>query len=329
MTTLITHKDGCHVTRRWYVLVLLGLVPSLTACGGGNSSAKTATTGPPSPAASVSTTSPPPGLPSDWSARAISAAKARLAACAQANSLTPQDCPQSIAAPQSSNSAEAVHWTLLNEPLANAAAVPASASGDTGGATTPGQVTVYGLYQMDVSYTTSGQAIRPYLDYSGGVASATMTWDGTSFQNVAFTQYPVTLPAGVTVAPFARPTEVSDAAALAAVKAGFHDCVSLKISVATPFVPDCPEQTQGVDPFTKTVRWVLRGDPLQGALVSFDTQHGDFTVTGSFDLNFIFVVRGHAGYGPNGTHTNPNKGNYTATLAWNGHQLSLLNIASV
>ena len=90
--------------------------------------------------------------------------------------------------------------------------------------------------------------------------------------------------------------------------------------------PDCPQNFYVLDPYFVDLQAVLNGDPMQGALVSFDTGHGNFAVTGSFNmtLNTIRRVPGHA----DEPQTRSSSGNYTATLAWDGHQLMLLNIAA-
>ena len=286
----------------------VGALMAVTACGA---------TPPPSP-------SVPTGLPADWSAQAIRTATASFRICAQANSLQPPNCPQSLAGGE----ALAVHWTVLNVPLDHAIAVPVQ---QDGAASPAGQVTVYGRYQMSVSYTTTGQTVRPYLDYVGGIAEATMMWDGRSFQNLQFAtndaaspQPPTTLP------PFARPTEVSDAAALAAVKAGFSECASLSVPLTAQglAIPNCPQLFAVIQLGTVTsAQWALAGDPTQGALVSFDTDHGNFAVTGSYRMDLQYATEnGNPLSGDNGTHVGSSTGNYTATLAWDGHQLTLLKI---
>jgi hypothetical protein len=310
------------------------LATFVSGCGGGATGAQSQPPAVSSP--SQNTRTAPPGLPSNWQKLAIEAANTALKACAQANSLDPTNCPQRI------NSVGfdtlAVRWTLLNGNLSHAVAVFSTepGSGAIRGAT--GQVAVYGLYQMNVSYTTRGQAIRPYQDYSGGVAGATMTWDGSSFQNVQFKPVSATqLPADVSVAPFTRPTRVSDAAVLDAVRAGFQDCVTLKMPVSavlltatSPPVANCPQSSRGVDVFTVSAQWVLTSDPMQGALVSFDTKRGDFVVTGSFDMDMNTVVTkpDNPFYGPSGPHTARSTGHYTASLAWDGQELKLVNIAN-
>ena len=302
----------------------LGIVLSvmLAACGGNALSARSAASDSPAPRTSGATvaTSPPPGLPNDWSRLAIRAATSALQTCAQADTLNPANCPQE----GSSTAGEAlgVHWTLLNQPLDQATAelVPTSAGTSSGA-----QVAVFGLYQMDASFTTPGQSLRPYLEYRGGRAVATMTWDGSSFQNVAFTPGglfsdlpPVTLP------PFSRPVEVSDAAVLAAVRSGFHDCVTLKITTTSTTPPNCPNGAQPLDAYFVNPHWVLDGDPMQGALVTFDTEHGNFAVTGSVSMT-LHAVRRAPGQADD-PRTFPSPGNYLATLSWNGQQLTLLNI---
>ncbi|MGW2525331.1 hypothetical protein ACWC09_52110, partial [Streptomyces sp. NPDC001617] len=211
-------RSAHRARRTGAILALAVMALSSAACGGSSNNA--------APANSVSNTtapaaSTPPGLPSDWSSLAIRAATAKVTNCAQAASLDPDGCPNQ--AQSGANAVEAVHWATLNEPLAHAVAVP-SQPADSGGTGGTGQVDVYGLYQMDVSYTVSGQGIRPYLDYSGGTAHATMNWDGTSFQNVQYVQFSSgdQLPPGVNVPPFTRPSQATDAVVLAAVKAGFQ-----------------------------------------------------------------------------------------------------------
>ena len=263
------------------------------------------------------------GLPKNWSTLAISAATEALTACAQSNSLNPTNCPQQDSGAASGfGTVEGVQWTLVNRPLANAAAVASGVQGAVSG----GSVDVYGLYAMDVSYTVSGQGIRPYLDYAGGIAHATMTWDGTAFQNVSFSSNPLDQPpTGVSVAPFARPSQVTDTAILAAVRTGFEECVSIPFPPSMPEIPNCP-QASSTNLVAATARYVENSDPMQGALVSFDTQHGDFAVTGSFDMNLNYVVD-EPGAEANGAHTNQVAGNYTATVIWNGSSVELLNIA--
>jgi hypothetical protein len=299
---------------------------ALTACGGAKRVGANQTTQDGSPTSAAPAVVTPPGLPKDWSNLAIRAATTTLTNCAQANSSDPANCPQ-----QDSNAGgttvDVVHWTLLNQPLANAVAVPAAQQGQ--GTSAGGSVDVYGLYQMDVSDTVSGQGIRPYLAYSGGIAHATMTWDGSSFQNVTFSSGPLDqLPSGVTVAPFGRPGQATDASVLAAVKAGFQDCLTLQFPPTNPDIPNCPQQSSTHLDAT-SAQWSQNSDPMQGALVSFDTQHGDFAVTGSFDMNLNYVVNtpGDPGAAANGPHTNHVAGSYTATVVWDGSKVQLLNIA--
>jgi hypothetical protein len=254
----------------------VGALLALAACGGT-----------PTPSPSVTT-----GLPADWSAQAIRAATASFRICAQANSLQPPNCPQSLGAGE----ALAVHWTVLSVPLDHAVAVPVQ---QDAAATAAGQVTVYGQYQMSVSYTTAGQTVRPYLDYVGGIAEATMTWDGRSFQNIQF---------ATNDAASKQPPRTLPAQGLA--------------------IPNCPQQFAVIQLGTVTsAEWAVAGDPTQGALVSFDTDHGNFAVTGSYRMNLRYATdNGNPLSGDNGTHVGSSSGNYTATLAWDGHQFTLLKI---
>ena len=120
---------GTHRAKKASVaLAFVGVALASAACGG---SAKPKPTPTPLPCASGQTgvacppppstpTPTPPGLPSDWSSRAIQAATTKLTNCAQATSLNPDGCPNQALA--NSSTVEAVHWTVLNGPLADAVA---------------------------------------------------------------------------------------------------------------------------------------------------------------------------------------------------------------
>ncbi len=189
---------------------------------------------------------------------------------------------------------------------------------------------MYGRYLMDVSYNVSGGSVRPVLDYSGGVAHASMTWDGSSFQNVQFiVQLQDSPPPGVTVPPFPRPDQVTDAMAIAAVKDGFTSCATVTVPLTNFDIPNCPMEIDTPADAT-SAQWGLEGDPTSGANVSFDTNHGIFTVTGSdqMQIHYVVNVAGDPGAANNGPHTDAANGNYTAALIWDGQHLQLLNIAT-
>jgi hypothetical protein len=76
-------------------------------------------------------------------------------------------------------------------------------------------------------------------------------------------------------------------------------------------------------------QWTLTGDPLQGALVTFDPTHGNFAVTGCYTMDLHYsTANGNPISNDNGPHTGNSRGNYTATLDWDGHQLKLLKITA-
>ena len=262
-------------------------------------------------------------LPLDWSAKAVQAASATIQICAQANTLQPPKCPQQI---PSGGEVLSAQWKILDAPLAHAIAI-SSQQDPSEGSADPSQVTVFGRYQMSVSYTRTGQALRPFLDFAGGIARATMTWDGSSFQNVTFATYPVTdLPSGVCIAPFSRPPGVSDATALQLVQAGFRDCVTILVTPSMTDPPNCPQRFEVLDLYFVDLQVTLNGDPMHGALVTFDTARGDVAVTGSYSmtLNSTRRVPGQA----DDPQSRTSAGNYTAFLAWDGQQLQLLDIAT-
>ena len=289
------------------------LAVALTACGGGG--------GTPESAARPTLAPKAEGLPDNWQALAVDAARRRIRTCAQANELAPHDCPQvaeeSYVPGTIPAGTQSVHWRLVQKPLPDPVVVPEA----------PRTVTVYGRYEMSVAYTESGQSIRPYNAYSGGLTAATMTWDGSAFQNVTFSRLVVGgVPTSVSVPVFRRPNPPSDAAVLTAVRAGFDDCVTIQFPAPQPAIPDCPQFTYTDDRATSAT-WTLNGDPMQGALVNFKPESGEFTVTGSYDMNLHYVVGGDPSYLKYGPHDWRATGSYTATLIWDGKALELLDIA--
>jgi hypothetical protein len=321
VTTTLANVVATARTSMAVAVAAVALAALVTGCGGGvdgQQSQAMAVAGEPASIPSPSVT----GLPRGWESMAIAAANSALETCAHANSLDPVGCPQR--SNYGFGTGEGVQWTLLNGSLTHAMAVLPPPTTDGAAAAAAGQVDVYGRYQMDVSYTSQG--IRPYLDYSGGITRATMSWDGTSFQDVQFaTSDVVQLPTGMIVPPFARPAAATDAAAMAAVQSGFQDCITLAVPPTDPSIPNCPQRVGG-NMHATDIHRVLNSDPTQGALVSFDTEHGNVEVTGSFDMTFDFVTP------PEGLDHSTSwpvraAGHFTATLAWTGKGLQLLTVA--
>jgi hypothetical protein len=228
-------------------------------------------------------TNTPAGYPNDWRKLAAAATSAQLQVCAQADTLDPTGCPQIATA--AGAGVQAVQWTLVNTPQP-AVVIARVHQGKTGPATT---VYVYMRYQMGLSYTQTG-GTETYRGYSGGIAAATMTWDGSAFGNVTFSSGSAEghLLPGVTVSPFERPAAASDGAVLAVVQAGFS-------------LP--ADATSGQ----------LTGDPTQGAVVTFDDHQGLYTVTGTYTVT---ATDGTATSAP-----------YTATLYFDGQNFQIVSVA--
>jgi len=239
----------------------------------------------PSPPPSNDSKNTPAGYPDNWRTLAAAAATAQLQTCAQAETLSPKNCPQVATAPGGNTELQSVRWTLVDTPAPPAVVVARVAPGKSGPATT---TYVFERFQMGASYTKAG---RTYLAYSGGIAAATMSWDGSAFTDVTFASGSAAdhLLPGVTVPAFQRPAGASDSALLAVVQAGF----SLPVGA-----------TAG--------HWTVTGDPTQGAVVTFDAQQGDYTVTGT--------------YTKTSSDGRSAKGQYTATLFFDGQNFQILSI---
>lgn len=256
---------------------------------------------------------PPPGLPADWEARAVTLARWNLLGCANSDLLAPKGCPQQAQSVGHATPA-GVHWMVLNQPMAGAVVtieLPLSSPPDGAGS----KVEVYGRFQMNASYMLDGDT-TPRLVYRGGIARATMTWNGSSFTQVHFDEGALrSLPAGVRVALFERPASLQNADALSAVADGFRDCVIGNMSAVDGSVPNCPQHVSPAP--APGARWTLTGDPVRGAAVIFDARNGQFTVIGSYSMNLVA-----------GNTVKPVVGNYAATLSFDGMRLLLIDIAA-
>ena len=268
-------------------LAACGPSPAPTASSGDGAALQATSVGAGTTVPAPATVTGPVGAGPDWSSKAIAAALTVLRTCAQAVTLDPPSCPQRLTPLFNGvGPVVAARWTLLNTPLERA--VASLVSQDTGSTTATGttsatpsnQVTVSGAVQMTVTYTVQGGSTRPYQDYVGGVATATETWDGTSFQHVTFAPIaspdspnPAPTPSGNGPAPFVRPPAVTDPQLLTAVSAGFQDCVTIPLTNADASPPNCPMKFEG-DAYMTNLRYVLDGDPMQGAIASFDPLAG-------------------------------------------------------
>ncbi|HTD50452.1 MAG TPA: hypothetical protein VK771_07630 [Acidimicrobiia bacterium] len=239
---------------------------------------------PPGPPPSNDSKNTPAGYPDNWRTLAGAAATTQLQSCAQADTLSPKNCPQVASAP-GGNTRVTVRWTLVNTPEPAPVVVARVSPGKTGPATT---TYVYERFQMGASYTEAG---RTYVAYSGGIAAATMRWDGSAFTDVSFSSGSAAdrLLPGVTVPTFRRPGGASDTALLAVLQAGFS------LPAGAP-----------------AGRWTVTGDPTHGAVVTFDAQQGDYTVTGT--------------YTKTSSNGNSAKGQYTATLFFDGQNFQIVSI---
>jgi hypothetical protein len=240
----------------------------------------------------------PPGYPTDWRDRAIGTAASGLWDCTQVTVLDPPACPQSVTA---SGTIENVQWALLNDAPLSAAAVAHTTRAADG--TTHTIVTVYERFQMEVMYTADG---NQKLGYSSGVAQATMTFNGSSFDHVTFTDGSVAghVERGVSVPGLVRPAGAVDVAVLGALHDVFVACT------APSSGGDCPPG--GVLDTPTAAQSTLTSDPTSGATVRFDPRTGLLVVTGTYSMV---------------TSTgSPVTGSYTASLFFDNLALRTLSV---
>ena len=249
----------------------------------------------------------PAGYPDNWRHLAAAATTAQLHTCALADTLSPPGCPQIASAANTNAVVQSVQWSLVTAAESEAVVVARVHPGGPNKAGPATTVTVYEPFAMGGLYTEAGTS-HPYRAYSGGIAAATMTWNGKTFTNVTFTSGSAAgheLP-GVTVPALRRPGNAPDSRLLAAVRQGFADCTAVSPDPAAPG-PACalPAEASGAP-------WNVTGDPAQGAVVTFNADQGDFTVTGAYSLSST-----------GGTAS----GQYAATLFFDGQNVQVVGIA--
>ena len=244
----------------------------------------------------------PPGFPSDWRRRAIEVARAQLDdVCAVRRARTRADArsrPRSIRRVTPAT----VHWTLLNQPLAGATADRAvmPRSGTRADHSAGTEVSVYGLFQMEATYTVGGDATQPRYAYSGGVAQATMTWDGSAIPDRRASrtasvagQLPTRrAPSAVRAARRGhRRRRIADA------QSGFAACATT-VPVANSSIANCPQTRSWIRP-RRACSGPSSAIRCRARSSSFDPDHGDFTVTGTYAMTLTSITavgpdrRGH------------------------------------
>ena len=233
-----------------------------------------------------------PKLTSAGTDKVKAAVKAFLANCAQNASLAPDKCPQSY----SNTFANAVQWQLVGDPTQDLAV----------GFDQNLNPAATGHFQMVVAYQEPGITGNPHDLSAGGYAASLLL--GTSDVTVN------SISSSNGVADVPRPAGATDQAAKDLVTKAFTKC-----AVASGLSPaDCPQVLlSGV---ADNVRWKLMGDPLAGALVSFDSKTGILTVHGAFEMTPTFTINGYA------STSRSYYDHYYARLLWDGQALQLVTI---
>jgi hypothetical protein len=260
------------------------------------------------PPPSTNSSNTPPGYPTDWRDQATEAAAVGLQGCAKATGVSQAGCPQSTVPVGANPQVASITWTLLNVPEEGAAVLAKTQHANPRKHIRPTTtVTVYEAFQMSATYTEA-DGTGPYLAYSGGIGVATMSWNGTSFDNVTFGPGSVAgqLPVGVVAPTIPQPTNVDNNAVLDAVQAGFAACTTTPPVAGDP-VASCPQ------PATVGATWTAVGDPTTNAVVSYDSNTGLYTVTGTYAMT---SDQGASVTGP-----------YTATLFFDNFQVRVVSIS--
>jgi hypothetical protein len=261
------------------------------------------------PPPSTNSSNIPPGYPTDWRDQATEAGAVRLQTCAKATGVSQAGCPQSTVPVGVNAQVASISWTLLNVPEEGAAVIAKTQHGNPRKHIPPTTtVTVYEAFQMSATYTEA-DGTGPYVAYSGGIGVATMTWNGTSFDNVTFSPGSVAgqLPVGVIAPTIPQPLNVDNSMVFDALQAGFAACTTTPPAAGDP-VATCPQPT------TVGATWTSVGDPTDGAVVSYDSTTGLYTVTGTYAMT---SDQGASVTGP-----------YTATLFSDNFRVWVLSISA-
>jgi hypothetical protein len=206
-----------------------------------------------------------------------------FAKCAAATVASPDGCPQS-----SYRSASGYTWTLVGDPAASLALSIDRAN----------KVHAIGHYLMLYTFNdTYPSGVRHRVD--GGPYEAVMNWTGSSMN--------IDTVSRVYAAPqLAAPTGVTEADVKAAVTVAFQACTAAPADGS----PDCPQYDFVYQ--ATNFHWTLKGDPLAGATVSFDSDKGFWKVTGNYTFHDSYdqTYSGH--------HENDRSGTYSAYAVYDG-----------
>jgi hypothetical protein len=150
-----------------------------------------------------------------------------------------------------------------------------------------GQFFAEGHYQMILTTTANGTRVA-----EGGPFYVFLDAAGDSFE---VTKMYADLAGGVP--PAARPQAATDQLVLASLRPLFQACAASTDSSPV----NCPQFTLDL-----SATWALNGDPLAGAQVTFDGDHGYFAITG----NCSFTETGR--------YPKTAAGQYVAYVFWDG-----------
>jgi hypothetical protein len=225
--------------------------------------------------------------------KAKAAVMTAFAACAQqtvSEAPAGSGCPQSAGLPQSTSG----QWQLVGEPSQVLMAV-----------FDPDMTVVaYGHYQMVFAWQDHGIQHFPVASsYAVSLSPTATDIQVDSIQNSD----------GAPV--LQRPAAASDQAAKDLVAEAFAQCAA----ATSDYTADCPQYL--ADSGVTNARWVLRGDPLAGATVAFDSTSGLFTVHGDFDMSAAYLWFGSYPRTRQSFYTA-----YNAYLLWDGQALRLVTI---
>lgn len=235
-----------------------------------------------------------PGLTSAGLTKAKAAIQTAFAACAQHTNSTASGsgCPQDADLNQSVSG----QWSMVGDPTQDL----------TIGFDQDQNVAGLGHYQMVFTYQSHGTQHLPAV--GGYIASLVMAAADVAVGSIANTQDAPALQ---------RPAGATDQAIKDAVAKGFAQCTKSSVD----FLADCPQEL--IDLEVSNISWSMRGDPLAGATINFDSSTGLISVHGNVAMTASYLSVGYPKSGASFTRT------YAAELLWDGQGLQLVTIVGI
>jgi hypothetical protein len=212
-------------------------------------------------------------------------------------------------------------WSLFGDPATGLKLQPHI--GSTSSSNGP-EFDAYGVFEMVGTESNAADPAVPTRHWAAGIYDASLAWANSAFVvNGIVATLNGANPAGVGVDP---PAHVTDDDVLQAVATGFSACAA----DTSESPSNCPQQAQCDANPTAPVGWSVQGNPVDPANTQdlFDTTTNSYQVSGTDTIDYSITTSGGCDSSGSPT-TGVAAGNWIANVAWDGHQLTVIDIEPI